>query len=143
MSLRPTWSTQRVSGQQGTCREALGQKESMCPGYRSSRCKESTYIVWWETCPFLTFLSGMGPACLRITPPPLHCLSGMGGRWRMCGVDKAHFLENVSAPEGAEVLRCGQCGVLGFTFSLQSVSTGKRRCGSFQRGKKKTRRSEL
>lgn len=64
----------------------------------------------------------------------------------MCGVDKAHFLENVSATEGAEELRCEQCPVLGFTFPLQSASksedsaTGKRRCGSFQR---KNRRSEL
>lgn len=55
----------------------------------------------------------------------------------MCGVDKAHFLENVSATEGAEE----QCPVLGFTFSLQSASksedfaTGKRHCGSFQREK--------
>lgn len=40
----------------------------------------------------------------------------MCGRWRMCGVDKAHFLENTSATEGAEELWCGQCRVLGFTF---------------------------
>lgn len=61
----------------------------------------------------------------------------------MHGVDKAHFLENTSAIEGAEGLWCGQCVSLVSPFPLQSVSksedfaTGKRHCGSFQRKKKK------
>lgn len=59
----------------------------------------------------------------------------------MHGVDKAHFLENTSAIEGAEGLWCGQCVSLVSPFPLQSVSksedfaTGKRHCGSFQRKK--------
>lgn len=63
----------------------------------------------------------------------------------MCGVDKAHLLENTSAIEGTEELCMNSVAVLGFTFSLHSVSksedfaAGKRYCGSFQWKKKKTK----